>query len=85
MLGRQPIVGGGGAVANVIRFGNETGLCQKIAVAESLGSLVGRDKQVFAPACAFEPTLTAQRLDYVVDGLGAGAEQLSNVPARNGQ
>jgi hypothetical protein len=36
---------GGGAVANIIRPGDETGLRQKIAIAESLGSLVGRDEQ----------------------------------------
>jgi hypothetical protein len=46
---------GGGAVANIIRFSDETGLRQKIAIAESLGSLVGRDDQVFAPAGAFKP------------------------------
>jgi hypothetical protein len=73
---------GGGAVANIIRFGDETGLRQKIAIAESLGSLVGRDEQVFAPAGAFKPAFAAQRLNNVVDCLGAGAEQLKCLHAQ---
>jgi hypothetical protein len=76
-------MGGGGAVADVIRLCDETGLCEKLAVAESLRALVGRDEQVFAPAGAFEPALAAQRLDDVVDGFGTSAEQFNSLLARD--
>jgi len=66
VLRRQAVMGGGGAVPDVIRSGDVAGESQEIAVAQSIRPLFRGDEQIFPPARPFDPAFAAQRLDHMV-------------------
>ena len=82
VLRRQPVMGGGGAVADVIRIGDAAGEREKIAVAQSVRPLLRRYEKILAPARPFQPAFPAQGLDDMVGGFGAPAEQIDDLRPR---
>ena len=82
VLRRQPVMGGGGAEADVIGIGDAAGERQKIAIAQSIGPMLWRDEEVRSPTRPFEPAFMAQRLDDMVGRLGGGAEQCDDFRSR---
>ena len=69
-------------VRSNFHFGDMAGESQEIAVAQSVWPLFRGDEQIFPPARPFEPAFAAQRLDYMVSGLGAAAEKVDNLLPR---
>src|SRR5450759_1606881 len=82
MLRGQPVVGGGRAVAYVIRSCDMASESQEIAVAQSVWPLFRWDEEIFPPARPLEPAFAAKRLDHMVSDFGAAAQKLDNLLPR---
>ena len=81
VLGREPVVRRGRAVAEVVGLGDPAGERQDVAFPEGVRSHFGRNEQVPAPTRAFQPALAAQGADHMVRSLGTDAEHVDDLPA----
>ena len=81
VLGREPVVRCGRAVAEVAGLGDPAGERQDVAFPEGVRSHFGRNEQVPAPTRALQPALAAQGADHMVRSLGTDAEHVDDLPA----
>jgi len=79
---RQPVMGGGGAEANVIGIGDAAGERQVIAVSQSIRPVLGRDQKIRSPTRPFEPAFMAKRFNDVVGRFGSRAEHRNDLRSR---